>query len=618
MVRGAVKYFLPLVWVATLVFGSTRSQAVEQWTVGTAQRSWEEVGGTSVGVDDTTEVGWIQPVFIVSQNLSLDALDRGGWIVADLYRGTNLLSGIINGNHTIAFPDLSDRNVENREGNLNRDVTLVIDLGATFGVDSLSIYPRQEDDRFMKGYQIWVNDGFDLGDLDPLLPNNAGFFSFVKDWTLVAEEFPASNPFVQAKIPLQFVRYIALSDTISLPDPTLWEIDEFEVWGNGYAATAQFESQVIDLEAKANFGDFIWSAASDAGSAMQIRTRTGQTPDTFIYHRLTGLGLTGETQVSRTDYDKLRSTERGSVQPDTEKWVPWSAPYPATGREPLINAGPARYFQFKIDFLSNSPIARTRVDSLALQFSAPLFGREFLAELTPQIVVPGEPTQFTYAVRAVLDDGDGGIDALEIATPLRPEVKDVRLNGASISFDPEVRDDGFTVRFADDRISAHGTLLEVTFEAAALVYGTRFVGRVFDTRRADDLPQLVRAGNATRAIDTDDLLVKWSLDRSLLAAVELSQALVTPNGDGVNDAVHISYSLLQIIDPIEVLVEIYDLSGRRVWQRVQTQVNGQYAVSWEGVDEAGVVVAPGVYIFRVVAEAATGRHVRIGTVGVVY
>ena len=161
-------------------------------------------------------------------------------------------------------------------------------------------------------------------------------------------------------------------------------------------------------------------------------------------------------------------------------------------------------------------------------------------------------------------------------------------------------------------------MLEVTFEGTALVYGTRFAGRVSDTQREEDLPQQVRAGNATRTIDTDDLLVKWSLDRSLLASVGISQGVVTPNGDGVNDAVGISYSLLQVINPIEVSVEIYDLSGGRVWQRMQEQANGQYAVSWAGVDGAGKVVAPGVYVFRVVAEAATGTHVWMGTVGVVY
>jgi len=618
MSRKASKYPL-LVLCSVLVLSSAPAPAVERWTVGTEDRAWEGEAGHFVSLDDTTEVGWLQPIFLENQNLSLGAVDRGGWITSDLHRGTNLMSGIINGNHDVAFPDLSDRIVQARENQLDRDVTLILDLGAAFGVDSLSFYPRSGvEQTFMRGYQAWVHDGFGIDQLDPPASSNEGLYSFVQDWNLVGEQFPTREPYARLKIPLQFVRFVAISDTISLPDPTLWEIDELEVWGNGYAATAQFESKVIDLGDRANFGRVTWSATSDIGSSIQIRTRTGQTPDTFIYHRLTGLGLTGESQVTKAEYDKLRPTEKGSIEADTQNWTPWSAPYPATGNEPLINSGPARYFQFSIDFFSTLPLARTKIDSLALEFSTPLFGREFLAELTPQTVVPGEPTLFTYAVRAALDEGDTGFDALEVSTPLAATIQNVKIDGTDIDFSREVRDDGFVVRFPDTPITEHGTLLEVDFETTVLVYGTRFTGKVFNTNRESDLPQLVRAGDATRDISTNDLLVTWSLDQSLLASVKKSRGVVTPNGDGINDTVDISYSLLQVIESIEVSVEIYDLLGRRIWQHIREQSNGQYVVSWQGDDDSGQVVSPGIYVYQVLAKASTGTQTQIGILGVAY
>ena len=93
---------------------------------------------------------------------------------------------------------------------------------------------------------------------------------------------------------------------------------------------------------------------------------------------------------------------------------------------------------------------------------------------------------------------------------------------------------------------------------------------------------------------------------------------MTPNGDGINDAVDISYSLLQVIKPIEVAVEIYDLSGRRIWQHVQEQSNGQYVVSWQGIGDSGQVVSPGLYVYRIVANASTGIQHRTGTLGIAY
>ena len=610
------KYSLLLPLGCALLLFAESALGADRWTVGTADRPWSAAGSFD-GLDDTAEEGWLQPIFVSNQNLSLSSVDRGGWINSDFRIGVELLPKIINGDHSAAFPDLSDRNVERRVNKADLPVTLILDLGGPFGVDSLSFYPRAGlEQAFMRGYQVWVHDGVGLDELK--LPLRGHWFSVVKDWKLVAEKAQTDNPFARIKLPLQVVRYVAISDTISLPDPTLWEIDELEVWGNGYALVGHYESDVIDLGDRASLGNLTWSALSDSGSALLIRTRTGQTEDPFVYHRLTGLGLEGEQRVTQAQYKKLRPTEKGSIQPDTENWSGWSAPYPSTGKEPFIALAPAQYIQFRIDFQSFSPLFRSRIDSLSVEFSTPLFGREFIAELTPQQVAPGKKTAFTYAVRAILEPEDGGIDGLQVATPLPAEVKEVRINGNRVAYSEEVGLDGFAVSFPENRITEHATLLEVDFDAEVLVYGTRFTGRVFDTERESDIPQIIVPGDATPDIDTDDLLVKWDLDRSLLASVDISQRHLTPNDDGVNDSVEISYRLLQVIRSIQVSVEIFDLSGQRIWHQSAEQANGQYAVSWQGLDDTGQVVPPGLYIYQLVADADQGSNVYVGTLAVVY
>ena len=610
------KYSLLLPMGCALLLFAESTLGAARWTVGTADRPWSAAGSFE-RLDDTAEEGWLQPVFVSNQNLSLSSMDRGGWVDSDFRIGVELLPKIINGDHSAAFPDLSDRNVKRRVNKADLPVTLILDLGGPFGVDSLSFYPREGlEQAFMRGYQVWVHDGVGLDELK--LPLGGHWFNVVKDWKLVGEKAQTDNPFAHIKLPLQVVRYVAISDTISLPDPTLWEIDELEVWGNGYALVGHYESDVIDLGDRASLGNLTWSALSDSGSALLIRTRTGQTEDPFVYHRLTGLGLAGEERVTRAQYKKLRPTEKGSIQPDTENWSGWSAPYPPTGEEPLIALAPAQYVQFRIDFQSFSPLSRSRIDSLSVGFSTPLFGREFIAELTPQQVVPGKKTAFTYAVRAILEPEDEGIDGLQVATPLPAAIKEVRINGSPVEYSEDVRADGFAVSFPENRITEHATLLEVDFDAEVLVYGTRFTGRVFDTKREGDIPQIIVPGDATPDIDTDDLLVKWDLDRSLLASVEISQRHLTPNGDGVNDAVEISYRLLQVIQSIQVSVEIFDLSGQRIWHRSAEQANGQYTISWQGFDDAGQVVPPGLYVYQLVADADQGSNVYMGTLAVVY
>ena len=617
MNRGKKKYS---VWVvaACCVFLSTElATGAARWTVGNAERPWNSAGSFE-GLDDTAEDGWLQPVFVSEQNLSLTSMERGGWVNSDFRIGVELLPKIINGDHSAAFPDLSDRSVERRVNKSDLPVTLILDLGGPFGVDSLSFYPREGvEQAFMRGYQVWVHDGVGLDELK--LPLGGHWFNVVKDWKMVAQKAQTENPFARIKLPLQVVRYVAISDTISLPDPTLWEIDELEVWGNGYALVGHYESDVIDLGARASLGRLLWSATSDPGSSLSIRTRTGQTEDPFVYHRLTGLGLAGEERVTQAQYKKLRPTEKGSIEPDTENWSGWSAPYPQTGEEPLFALAPAQYVQFRIDFQSYSPLNRSRIDSLSVEFSTPLFGRDFIAELTPQYVIPGSVTTFTYAVRAILDPQDEGFDGLYVSTPVAAEgIKQVRINGTPVHYSEDVREDGFEVFFPANRISEHATLLEVDFDAKVLVYGTRFTGRVLDSGKEGDLPQIITPGDATPDIATNDLLVKWDLDRSLIGSVEVSSQYLTPNGDGVNDRIEISYSLLQVISEIGVALEVFDLSGRPIWQQSAERANGEYAISWNGVDDVGQVVPPGVYVYRLLVDADRGSNLHMGTLAVIY
>ena len=58
--------------------------------------------------------------------------------------------------------------------------------------------------------------------------------------------------------------------------------------------------------------------------------------------------------------------------------------------------------------------------------------------------------------------------------------------------------------------------------------------------------------------------VSLPVDQALLAHLDLAPALFTPNGDGVNDALQISFDVLKVIDARPIAARVYDLHGRLV------------------------------------------------------
>ena len=156
-------------------------------------------------------------------------------------------------------------------------------------------------------------------------------------------------------------------------------------------------------------------------------------------------------------------------------------------------------------------------------------------------------------------------------------------------------------------------LVEVFFRAQVSYFGTTFQGQVFDSERPLEVGQLVEAEDATQ------LWVSIQLEGGLLHQVGIHPPVVTPNGDGINDQVHIEYTVLKLAKAGAVEVAILDLSGRRVRQVYQGRDrNGRHGRAWDGRGEDERVVVPGFYIYQVQLDADEGREERTGLISVVY
>ena len=117
---------------------------------------------------------------------------------------------------------------------------------------------------------------------------------------------------------------------------------------------------------------------------------------------------------------------------------------------------------------------------------------------------------------------------------------------------------------------------------------------------------------------TSSTAVADAIEGSISAST--TSLVTTPNGDGINDVAIIHYNLLSLSTSRPVEVALYDLSGRRV--RVffaGDEANGRYTDKvWDGRDDQGQPVPPGLYVARVFVAGDSGDAEQSRVVGVAY
>jgi len=84
-------------------------------------------------------------------------------------------------------------------------------------------------------------------------------------------------------------------------------------------------------------------------------------------------------------------------------------------------------------------------------------------------------------------------------------------------------------------------------------------------------------------------------------------AVLTPNGDGVNDEVTLHFSVVLVEGSQRVEATIYDLPGRLVRQLAEQRdfASGMYQMGWDGRNEEGTLVPPGLYVMHLQLDANT-------------
>jgi len=435
---------------------------------------------------------------------------------------------------------------------------------------------------------------------------------------------------VDLRFPTRSIRWITLQ-----PFPLRnWEIAELEVYGEGFVAETVLITQILDFGKPVNWGKLRWRGETPEGTRVEIRTRTGKTPDPSLYFAENPNG--DLEQIPLKDYNKIDVSTRLPPVLDIDHWSFWSPPYdfaaglrdestPSESWEdgtPMLSPGPSQYLQLAIKLYATFTAA-PRLEQLSLQFGEAPSAQEIVGEIWPIEVDSFAPITFTYVVRPIFEEGDVGFDHLEILTPLRVDtLHSVMINDEVVDlalFPPEVRDDRLRVAFPplQDEEEDSFKQIEVVFDASVLRFGTEFPGWVFHSADPDRVRQRVTPGNATFRFSGNVLSVQTPLGGDLLVDVEAEPQVFTPNGDGINEEVVFSYKLREVMAARPVFLRVYDLSGRVVHERSTPVRSGAFRHPWDGRDVSGRRVPPGIYLYELTLEAEDEER-QIGTFSIVY
>ena len=427
-------------------------------------------------------------------------------------------------------------------------------------------------------------------------------------------------------------------------------LGELELYGRGFVPQATWESRVVDLEDVSNVGpvhfgvsgwgkegdEYAEAATAPIGALVEIKTGLDDTPT--IYYTYNQMGKLVESPLN--EYATTLKTKqypwhpngvgwRGPISEDTDAWSLWTASL-ESGIRPKLRRG--RYLKVRVRLQTQSLWEFARMESLVV-VTSPVLAERILGEVAvagkPEPegnvaqVPAGEEIEFIYEMRAEFSSSaQSGFDAVRVSPPSKARYLALEMGDPPAAAEPDsvVEEDlGFAV-YLPRRIEAAGDIrLRLRLQTRLYDAAAEVPAEAFE-RSGESLPQAVEPGDAAAEVSTNQLRVlalPSSLDE-VLGAIAVMPPTLTPQGDGINDEVLLTYTLFSVRST-QVQVAVYGLDGRRIRQLYSgLHSAGRKTQTWDGRDGQGALVAPGLYLLRVEVDANSGRFARLHPVAVAY
>ena len=360
-------------------------------------------------------------------------------------------------------------------------------------------------------------------------------------------------------------------------------------------------------------------------------------------------------------------------------WTPWSAPFDfldgqvekdATTGGILLPLPPLhRYIQFQLNFVSGESSGLS-LDYLEFDFARPVVSRGILAEIFPDTAaVLGLPTEFSYVLKPDVAVGDIGFNRIDIAVP-SPQARldsmlidDLRWERVMpvppAALSPSEAAAWIAARLSSktwlDTMSVGGgsRFASVTwFDSAATVHKlaiktrtltsvdfprgqdreigialttpvyrllTGFNSWIWNENSTQELQQPTQPGNASDRLPSDAVRVTVQNAEGTISIRQVSPNPFTPNGDGINDAAQWTFDVFLLTAATDISVTLFSLNGREIRAIGTPATAGELKIAWDGRDESGNLVPPGIYLYRLLVDSDTDESKeQLGTVAVAY
>ncbi|NKB69067.1 MAG: hypothetical protein GKR89_18520 [Candidatus Latescibacteria bacterium] len=496
------------------------------------------------------------------------------------------------------------------------ELEVLFDLGSFYWIDAY----RVAFNRFFPSYRIDFSDG-------SLAPDGS-----IRWQTLVSQEPDRpQGAFEGAEFEPVKARFGRFQWTLDPVGARAADISELQFYGQGFQPEVSMTSDLIRLGGSRNLLSIEWDANTPPGTEVRIQTRTGNE----LGENLTYFNKDG-TQVTEEQYGKLLSIFKGDIIAEEVPggdWSDFSEPYENAEGSPVNSPSPREFLEVRATLVSEDAEISPSLRSVRLNFSSPV-AQNLLGEISPVLVDQlGVKNPFSFFVRPQFTATDPGFDELLLVAPSNMELSLMGLFGAgegdfgegdgalpaleNVEIVP-TGSDSLHVRFGEIVPQGAIDVLRLDFETSLFVTGAVLRASLRHSgQEGGGSWQRVDPGDALpQIISNTTTLVSSIKQKSLLTDIEVSPAF-SPNGDGINDQALFAFKVVRVGDDSPVEVSVHDLNGRRVRLIAEQRPlsTGLYEIGWDGRDEHGNTVPPGLYFVQLSIDTDTdGANVKDGTV----